>query len=109
MGCGALKNLFKFFRECVIFVGLELRQTQKIALASQNQARTETLIRGAEFLYENGLSYHEWLANEAQEKDRDLIATYKHMAWWIYNNDYSQYKAGLMEKSLLKSFNKRYL
>ena len=41
--------------------------------------------------------------DEAQEKDRDLIATYKHMAWWIYNNDYSQYKAGLMEKSLFEA------
>lgn len=87
----------------LIFVGFELRQTQKIALASQNQARTETLIQGSEFLYKNGLSTHEWLTNGVQEKDRDLIATYKHMAWWIYNNDYSQYKAGLMEKSLFEA------
>ena len=34
----------------LIFVGMELRQTQKIALNSQNQSRTETLIRSAEFL-----------------------------------------------------------
>tara|TARA_B100000959_G_scaffold32017_1_gene30481 strand:+ start:35224 stop:35730 length:507 start_codon:yes stop_codon:yes gene_type:complete len=87
----------------LIFVGLELRQTQKIALASQNQSRTETLIQGSEFLYENGLATHEWLKNGVQEKDRDVIATYKHMAWWIYNNDYSQYKAGLMETSLFEA------
>ena len=39
----------------LIFVGIELRQTQKIALNSQNQSRTETLIRSAEFFYDNGL------------------------------------------------------
>ena len=68
----------------LIFVGMELRQTQKIALNSQNQSRTETLIRSAEFMYENGLSPHDMILGNIEEKDRDLLATYKHMAWWIY-------------------------
>ena len=25
------------------------------------------------------------------------------MAWWIYNNDYSQYKSGLMQKDLFEA------
>tara|TARA_X000000368_G_scaffold174907_1_gene137889 strand:- start:1895 stop:2401 length:507 start_codon:yes stop_codon:yes gene_type:complete len=87
----------------LIFVGMELRQTQKIALNAQNQARTETLIRTAEFFYENGLPYHEWLKQGIEEEDKDLIATYKHMAWWIYNNDYSQYKSGLMQEDLFEA------
>ena len=87
----------------LIFVGMELRQTQKIALNSQNQSRTETLIRSAEFFYNNGLSYHDWIIGDIKEKDRDLIATYKHMAWWIYNNDFTQYKSGLMQKDLFEA------
>tara|TARA_B100000482_G_C12525733_1_gene266371 strand:+ start:374 stop:880 length:507 start_codon:yes stop_codon:yes gene_type:complete len=87
----------------LIFVGMELRQTQKIALNSQNQARTETLIHSAEFLFENDLPVHVWLTQGIKEKDRDTIATFKHMAWWIYNNDYSQYKSGLMQEDLFEA------
>ncbi len=87
----------------LVFVGLELRQTQKIALNSQNQSRTETLIRSAEFFYDNGLSYHDVVLGNIGEKDRDLLATYKHMAWWIYNNDFTQYKSGLMQKDLYEA------
>ena len=87
----------------LIFVGMELRQTQKIALNSQNQSRTETLIRSAEFFYDNGLSYHDWILGNITEKDRDLVVTYKHMAWWIYNNDFTQYKSGLMQKDLFEA------
>ena len=87
----------------LIFVGIELRQTQKIALNSQNQSRTETLIRSAEFFYNNGLSYHDVVLGNIEEKDRDLLATYKHMAWWIYNNDFTQYKSGLMQKDLFEA------
>ncbi len=54
----------------LIFVGIELRQTQKIALNSQNQSRTETLIRSAEFFYDNGLSYHDVVLGNIGEKDR---------------------------------------
>ena len=82
----------------LIFVGMELRQTQKIALNAQNQSRTETLIRSAEFFYNDGLSYHDWIIGNIEEEHRDLVATYKHMAWWIYNNDFTQYKSGLMQK-----------
>ena len=65
----------------LIFVGLELRQTQKIALNTQNQARTETLIRTAEFLFDNDLPINEWLTHGVKEKDRNVISTFKHMAW----------------------------
>ena len=37
----------------LVFVGLELRQTQKIALNAQNQARSETVIEHFKFLHEN--------------------------------------------------------
>ncbi len=87
----------------LIFVGLELRQTQKIALNAQNQSRTETFIRTAEFLFENDLPMNEWLTQGVEEKDKDVISTFKHMAWWIYNNDYTQYKSGLMEKELFEA------
>ena len=87
----------------LIFVGMELRQTQKIALNAQNQARTETLIRTAEFLFDNDLPINEWLTHGVKEKDRDVISTFKHMAWWIYNNDYTQYKSGLMEEELFEA------
>ena len=85
------------------FVGMELRQTQKIALNSQNQSRTETLIRATEFMYENGLPANDMISGNIGEKDRDLLATYKHMAWWIYNNDFTQYKSGLMQKDLFEA------
>ena len=87
----------------LIFVGLELRQTQKIALNAQNQARSETVINHFKFIHENGLPLNVWYKDGIKEKDRDIVSTSKHISWTLYNNDYSQYKSGLMEEDLFEA------
>jgi hypothetical protein len=87
----------------LIFVGLELRQTQKIAINAQNQARSETVIEYFKFLHENDLPIYVWIKEGIKEKDRDIVSTSKHIGWTLYNNDYSQYKSNLMEKDLFEA------
>jgi hypothetical protein len=83
----------------LIFVGIELRQSQKIALASQQQARTETIVGQMEFLNRNGTSFHEWVKYGAIDSNKDIIKEHKHMSWSIYTNDFLQFKAGLMKEN----------
>ena len=71
----------------LVFVGLELRQTQKIALNAQNQARSETVIEHFKFLHENDLPIYVWIKEGIKEKDRDIVSTAKHISWTLYNND----------------------
>ena len=87
----------------LVFVGLELRQAQKIALNAQNQARSETVIEHFKFLHENDLPIYVWIKEGVKEKDRDIVSTAKHILWTLYNNDYSQYKSNLMEKDLFEA------
>ena len=87
----------------LIFVGLELRQTQKIAINAQNQARSEAVIEHFKFLHENDLPIYVWVKEGIKEKDRDIVSTSKHIMWTLYNNDYSQYKSNLMEKDLFEA------
>ena len=87
----------------LVFVGLELRQTQKIALNAQNQARSDTVIGHFKFLHENDLPLTTWMSEGTKEKDRDIVGTSKHIMWTLYNNDYSQYKSNLMEKDLFEA------
>ena len=51
----------------LVFVGLELRQTQKIALNAQNQARSETVIEHFKFLHENDLPIYVWIKEGIKE------------------------------------------
>jgi hypothetical protein len=102
----------------LVFVGLELRQSQKIALAAQYQARTES---GREFFYQSLASDYriddaakeieswEWpagflSADEAQWLDEHTSSDSAEAAYWAvinlygFDNYYFQYQSGLLSE-----------
>ncbi len=100
----------------LIFVGLELRQSQKIALAAQYQARTES---GREYFYQSLASDYriedlaadieswEWpagflSADETKWLGEHTSAEWAEAAYWSvinlygFDNYYYQYQSGLL-------------
>ena len=102
----------------LIFVGLELRQSQKIALAAQYQARTES---GREFFYQSlasdfriddavrEIESWEWPAgflsgDETQWLDEHTSSESAEAAYWAvidlygFDNYYFQYQSGFLSE-----------
>ena len=84
----------------LVFVGLEMRQSQTIAIAGQQQERAAMFIQRYATFIEAGLNYYEVTIN----KDLDSLSAEEAGArknnvfinWTIYENDFYQYQAGLM-------------
>ena len=84
----------------LVFVGLEMRQSQTIAIAGQQQERAAMFIQRFATFIEAGLYYYEVTIN----KDLDSLSAEEAGArknnvfinWTIYENDFYQYQAGLM-------------
>ena len=84
----------------LVFVGLEMRQSQTIAIAGQQQERAAMFIQRYATFIEAGLNYYEVIIN----KDLDSLSAEEAGArknnvfinWTIYENDFYQYQAGLM-------------
>jgi len=102
----------------LVFVGLELRQSQKIALAAQYQARTDS---GREYFYQSLASDYrvddlaadiaswEWpagflSADETQWLDEHTSSVAAQAAYWAvinlygFDNYYFQYQSGLLSE-----------
>lgn len=102
----------------LIFVGIELRQSQKIALAAQYQARTEA---GREYFYQSLASSYridglaeeieswEWpagllSADDTQWLDEHTSSVSAEAAYWAvinlygFDNYYFQYQSGLLSE-----------
>ena len=79
----------------LVFVGLEMRLNQRIALAAQNQARSEMFMDQINAHTEAGIAYRNYTAEEAyaQSNSRHAISV-------IFENDYIQYELGLMDEDL---------
>lgn len=84
----------------LVFVGLEMRQSQLIAVAGQQQARANMYVNRYLTFIEAGLDYYNVnvgsaftdLSTEQQSARRNNLW----ITWVIYENDYYQYEAGLM-------------
>ena len=86
----------------LIFVGLEMRQSQRIAMAGQQMERTALLIEGNSVFTEAGLDWHSIAFLDQPE----LAGTYPsgiaggrnnyHSFLFTYENDYFQFSQGLM-------------
>ena len=86
----------------LIFVGLEMRQSQRIAMAGQQMERTALLIEANAVFTEAGLDWHSIAFLDQPE----LADTYPsgiaggrnnyHQALFNYENDYFQFSQGLM-------------
>ena len=87
----------------LIFVGLQLQQTQNIAIAGQQQGRAEITNNFVNSFIESGLDFQTVFFQ--QEPNSDLTAediafrNSMHVAWFLYENDFYQYTQGLMDKS----------
>ena len=77
----------------LIFVGMEMRQSQRIALAAQQTARVQIFTEIVTGMTESRLA---WLG-----PNEDYATSNRtNQILWIFENDYLQYRLGLMDESV---------
>ena len=89
----------------LLFVGLEMRQSQKIALAAQQQERASlvTEIIGTFAEANPAISFLDFLNDTldlSNQNNRAVAETYMYRMWMVYENDYLQYELGLMDEDI---------
>ena len=90
----------------LIFVGLEMRQSQRIAMAGQQMERTAITTNGFTALNEAGLDWHSIaFLNRPELADQYSpgIAAGRnnfHQTLFVYENDYFQFEQGLMPENV---------
>ncbi len=87
----------------LVFVGLEMRQSQRIAIGAQQQTRAqmgmETAFHWSDSGIDSAVFYRSNNSNLTEEEISILRADAD--AWWyIYESDFEQYKLGLMEEEV---------
>ena len=84
----------------LIFVGLEMRQSQMIALAAQSQARASMLIERVGVYTEANLDFQSLLFESSYDTDLSRSEAAQrntfHQSWYLFENDFEQYSLGLM-------------
>ena len=88
----------------LVFVGLELRQSQRIALAAQQQQRAAliTEVIGSFSDANPPISFLSFLDEtlEASDRNKAIAETYVYRLWMVYENDYLQHNLGLMDEDV---------
>lgn len=89
----------------LLFVGMELRQSHKIALAAQQQQRAAliTEVIGSFSNANPPRSFLDFLDESLDLSDpntKAIVETYIYRIWMIYENDYLQHKLGLMDEDV---------
>ena len=89
----------------LVFVGLEMRQSQRIALAAQQQERASlvTEIIGTFSETNPPISFLDFLNENldvSNQNNRAIAETYIYRMWMVYENDYLQYELGLMDEDI---------
>ena len=88
----------------LVFVGLELRQSQRIALAAQQQERAAliTELIGSFSDANPPISFLSFLDEtlEASDQNKAIAETYVYRLWMVYENDYLQHNLGLMDEDV---------
>ena len=89
----------------LIFVGLEMQQNQRIALAAQQQARTEVFTDMMNSLTELGVNYHKLAYTPEEKTEKEITArmNFAHSMLWVFENDFLQYRLGLVDETLWQS------
>ena len=86
----------------LIFVGLEMRQSQRIAIAGQQQGRAEIASNFMSAFLENGLDsqtvYFRHDPNHGFTDEEIAFRNMMHNSWFLYENDFYQYTQGLMDE-----------
>ena len=84
----------------LLFVGLQMQQSQTIALASQQQARTEVLVDIIGGFDEGDKSFVDLISGIVYGSyfdDSNVVRDAIWQIWMLYENDFLQYKLGLMD------------
>ncbi len=100
----------------LIFVGLEMRQSHTIALAAQQQARTQVITDSYNTMTEAGLSFDDMSMKMNGERmgvrprkdglqdlsveERAAAKNWTYWYWQIAENDFLQYDSGLMDQDI---------
>ena len=101
----------------LVFVGLEMRQSQQIALATQQQARTEIFTGIVNSVNESSeVSLYQILVKARDNEpltasEKKITENYALQTIWVFENDFIQYQAGLIDENvwLAKLFSVRTL
>ena len=89
----------------LIFVGIEMRQTQQVALAAQQQQRASALldIIGSFSEAEAPISWLDFVSanfDVSNERNKALGENAAYQLWMVYENDHLQYELGLMDEEI---------
>ena len=86
----------------LIFVGLEMQQTQNIAIAGQAQARAEMNSASVHAAIEAGIDFHSQKNGSNIQLSEESIQqrNYANLAYARIENDYYQYQQGLMSEEV---------
>ena len=76
----------------LVFVGLEMQQTQNIALAEQQQTRMQTWIGIVNVFTETGLDWQDIIAGNVTEENDFAYSNVTHQSLWTMENDFIQNK-----------------
>ena len=79
----------------LVFVGLEMQQSQRIALAAQHQARSEMFMDQINAHTQAGITFRDYTVDERYARINGL-----HAVSVIFENDFIQYELGLMDEDL---------
>ena len=88
----------------LVFVGLEMQQSQNIAIAGQAQARAQMSAAGILAAVEAGIDFYSQKSGSNIQLSEESIQqrNYANLAWIRIENDYFQYQQGLMSEEVWK-------
>ena len=88
----------------LMFVGLEMRQSQIIALAAQSQARASMLLDRVGVYTEANLDFQSLIFENSYDTNLSKIEAAQrntfHQSWFLFENDFNQYSLGLMSEEI---------
>ena len=82
----------------LIFVGIELRQSQQIALAEQQVERTKAFVDVYNTATNNGLAFMNF--DNDYNKEEIFQVNFWHIFWNLSETDYLKYRLGLMDENI---------
>jgi len=93
----------------LLFVGLQLKQTQEIALADQYQARAEAAQNMFLAIQESGISMSSLGKPMSDQTPAEVTASINvsYWSWTQYDNHYFQYGAGFLDDESWRGISRR--
>ena len=84
----------------LVFVGLQMKQSQEIAIADQYQARADAAQNMYMSVLESGTSFEslDVPMDKKTPEERNLALSMNGWSWTQYDNHYFQYKAGFLDE-----------